>query len=124
MSKREEYQAGTEARRAVPHRAGSEAASTDHVEALLRYLKGAGHGQSTGTGRTKPFNDADIRTLAIALVDEAGGKTDAALVAAGSVWLRGRVGHRSQIAALERKLSEIPGVTRLDLKLNYDTDDL
>lgn len=124
MSGREEFEAGKEARRAVLHGAGHEEASVDHTEALLRYLKGSGQGRSAGAGRVKPLSDAEIRTRAVDLVTDAGGETTAAIVAAGSLLLRGRVGCRSQIAALRRMLSGIPGVTRLDLRLDYDVDDL
>jgi hypothetical protein len=123
MSEREEFQAGKEARRGVLHEAGHEEGSTDHMEALLRYLKGSGQGQSTGAGRVRPLSDAEIRTLAVDRVIDAGGEVTAAIVAAGTLWLRGRVGRRSEIALLRQALSEIPGVTRLDLRLEYDVDD-
>lgn len=122
MSEREGYGSGKEARHGVVHDAPSGRAN-DHMEALLRYLKGAGHGRSTGTSRTKPLSDADIRALVVKHVTDAGGEVTAAIVAAGSVWLRGRIGHRGEIARLERDLSEIPGVTRLDLRLAYEVDD-
>lgn len=124
MSGREEYEAGKEARRGVLHDAGHEGSSTDHMEALVRYLKGAGQGGSTGAGRVKPLSDNEIRSRAVDLVVDAGGKVSAAIVAAGSLWLRGRVDLHSQAAVLERSLSEIPGVTRVDLRLEYGTDDL
>jgi hypothetical protein len=123
MSGREEYQAGKEARRGVAYDAGHEQSSTDHMDALLRYLTGSGQGQTREVGRTKPLSDADIRTLAINRVIDAGGEVTAAMVASGSLWLRGRIGCRSEIALLERTLSEIPGVTRLDLRLEYGIDD-
>lgn len=124
MSKRDEFEAGREARRGVLHDSGHEGTSTDHMEALVRYLKGAGQGGSTGAGRVKPLADAEIRVRAVSLVGEAGGEVTAAIVAAGSLWLRGRVERHSQAAVLERKLSEIPGVVRVDLRLEYRTDDL
>lgn len=124
MSERQEFEAGKEARRGVLHDAGHEGSSTDHMEALVRYLKGAGQGSSTGAGRAKPLSDAEIRSHAVDLVVDAGGKVSAAIVAAGSLWLRGRVETHSQAAALERELSGIPGVTRVDLRLEYRTDDL
>jgi hypothetical protein len=123
MSEREEFTSGKEARRGVLHDAGHEA-SADHTEALVRYLKGAGQAGSTGAGRVKPLGDAEIRSHAVDLVVDAGGEVTAAITAAGSLWLRGRIERRSQAAELERKLSEIPGVTRLDLRLDYGTDDL
>lgn len=124
MSEREEFEAGKEARRSVLHDGGHEGSSTSHMEALVRYLKGAGQGGSTGAGRVKPLGDAEIRVRAVSLVGDAGGEVTAAIVAAGSLWLRGRVERHSQAAVLERKLSEIPGVTRVDLRLEYRTDDL
>jgi hypothetical protein len=124
MSERQEFEAGKEARREVLHDAGHETASTDHMEALVRYLKGAGAGQSTGTGRAKPLSDAEIRTQVVDRVIDAGGEVTAAIVAAGAVWLRGRVGCHSEIPLLEQTLAEIPGVTRLDLRLEYDIDDM
>jgi hypothetical protein len=124
MSERQEFEAGKEARRGVLHDAGHETASTDRMEALVRYLKGAGQGKSTGTGRAKPLSDAEIRTQAVNRVIDAGGEVTAAIVAAGSLLLRGRIGCRSEIALLERTLSQIPGVTRLDMRLEYDIDDM
>lgn len=124
MGEHQEYEAGKEARRGVLHDAGHKGASTDHMEALVRYLKGAGQGSSTGAGRVKPLSDDEIRSHAVDLVVDAGGKVSAAIVAAGSLWLRGRVERHSQAAVLERKLSEIPGVTRVDLRLEYGIDDL
>ena len=123
MSEHEKYEAGKEARSSVLHDAGHEQASTDRMEALLRYLKGTGQGQSTGSSRAKPLSDAEIRTLAVDRVIDAGGEVTAAIVAAGAVWLRGRVGCRSEIGLLEQTLSKIPGVTRVDLRLEYDIDD-
>lgn len=124
MGERQDYEAGREARRGVLHDAGYEEASTDHMDALLRYLKGMGQGQSTGAGRAKPLSDPEIRAQSVALVSEAGGEVTAAMVVAGSVLLRGSIGRHSQIALLERELSMIPGVTRIDMKLQYDVDDL
>jgi hypothetical protein len=124
MGERERFEAGKEARRTVIHDAGHEQTSTDHMEALVRYLKGAGQGQSTGTGRARPLTDAEIRTRAVDLVTAIDGEVTAAMVAAGSVLLRGRCGQRSQIRPLEKALSTIPGVTRLDLRMHYDVDDL
>lgn len=124
MSERQEFEAGKEARHGVLHDAGHQGTSTDHMEALVRYLKGAGQGGSTGAGRTKPLGDAEIRTHAVDLVVDAGGEVTAAIVAAGSLWLRGRIERHSQAAGLERQLSQIPGVTRVDLRLEYRTDDL
>lgn len=124
MSKREGLEAGKEARRGVLHDAGHGEASTEHMDALLRYLKGSGQGQSTGSGRTEALSDAEIRTRAVDMVIDAGGEATAAIVSAGAVLLRGRVGCRGEIAPLQRKLSQIPGVTRLDLRMEYDIDDL
>jgi len=125
MSERSDFQAGDEARRAVLHDAGHEPGGTgDRMEGLLRYPKGAGLGADAGIGRTKPLCDADIHTLTVRLATDAGVEVSAAIVAAGSVWLRGRIGLRSGIAPLEKQLSRIPGVTRLDLNLTCDTDDL
>ena len=122
MSKREKFEAGREGRRSVLRDAGRQS-SADHMDALVRYLKSSGHGQ-TASGRVKPLSDAEIRTRAVDLVTDAGGEATAAIVAAGSVLLRGRIGCRTDIALLERKLLEIPGVTRLDLRLEYDIDDV
>lgn len=125
MSERRDFKAGGEARRSVLHGAGREPGGTgDHMEGLLRYLKSAGQGGTAGAGRAKPLGDADIHTLAVRLATDAGAEVSATIVAAGSVWLRGRIGLRSAITPLEKQLSQIPGVTRLDLKLTYDTDDL
>lgn len=107
MSQREEY----------------DEASGDGLEALLRYVKGSGRGQSPGTERAEPLSDAEIRTRAVDRVLDAGGEVSAAFVAAGSLRLRGRVGCRSEIGLLERSLADIPGVRRVDLRLEYDIDD-
>jgi hypothetical protein len=124
MSERQEFEAGKEARHGVLHGTRHEGASADPMEALVRYLNGAGQGRSTGAGRAKPLSDTEIRSHAVDLVVDAGGEVSAAIVAAGSLWLRARVERHSQAAVLERKLSEIPGVTRVDLRLAYGTDDL
>jgi hypothetical protein len=122
--KREDYEGGKEARRGVLHDAEHKEASIDHMDALLRYLKGSGQGQSAGAGRAKPLSDVEIRTRAVDLVTGGGGEVTAAMVVAGSMLLRGRVVRRSQIPSTERALSTIPGVMRLDLRLEYDVDDL
>lgn len=123
MGEHEEFHAGKEARRSVLDDAGHEKSSTDHMDALLRYLKGSGQGHSAGAAREQPLSDAEIRTRAVNRVIDAGGEVFAAFVAVGSLKLRGRVGCRSEIALLERSLADIPGVTRVDLRLAYDIDD-
>jgi hypothetical protein len=124
MSERQEFEAAKDTRQAVLHDAGHEEASTDHMEALFRHPKGSRQGQSTCTGRVRPLSDAEIRCLAVDRVIDAGGEVTALIVAAGSVMMRGRVGCRSQIAPLRRTLWGIPGITRMDLRLEYDIDDL
>jgi hypothetical protein len=123
MSERERYEAGKEARRTVLHGAGGEEASSAHIDALLHYLKGAGEGHSAHPGPQETLTDHEIRRRIVDRVLDAGGEVSAAIVAAGSVWLRGRVGCRSEIALLERTLRNVPGVTRLDMCLGYDIDD-
>lgn len=123
MSEREEFDATNEARGAVLHEAGHEHPSGDHMNALLRYLKGSGHGRSKGEAAAKPLDDEEIRARAAALVLAAGGEVGAVIVTAGSVWLRGRVARRSTIAQLHRALAAIPGVTHVELRLGYDIDD-
>ena len=56
-------------------------------------------------------------------VHNAGGEITAVVVAAGSVWLRGRVNCRSEISRLQESLAQIPGVIRLNLRMTDDTDD-
>lgn len=123
MSEREGNESGEQSRRAVARSAEQKNVSADGLEALLRYVKGSGRGQSSGTDRAKPLSDAEIRTCAVDRVIDAGGEVSAAFVAAGSLRLRGRVGCRSEIGLLERSLADIPGVRRLDLRLEYDIDD-
>jgi hypothetical protein len=122
MSEREEYEASKEARRTVLHGAGHEPASGDHTEALLRYLKGSARRQSPAPA--EPLSDAEIRARAVDRVLDAGGEVTGAIVIAGSVWLRGRVGCRSEITLLRRALAEIPGVNQVVLRLEYDIDDV
>jgi len=123
MSEREGYETGEQARRAVARTTGQENASADGLEALLRYVKGSGPGQFTGTDQAKPLSDAEIRTCAVDRVIDAGGEVSAAFVTAGSLRLRGRVGCRSEIGLLKRSLADIPGVRQVDLRLEYDIDD-
>lgn len=123
MSERKEFEATNEARGAVLHEAGHERPSGDHMDALLRYLKGTGHGRSTGAADAKPLDDDEIRARAEGLVLAAGGEVGAVIVTAGSVWLRGRVSRRSTVARLQRSLAEIPGVTHVELRLGWDIDD-
>ena len=123
MSEREGYETGEQARRAVARTTGQENASADGLEALLRYVKGSGRGQSTGAERTEPLSDAEIRTCAVDRVIDAGGEVSAAFVSAGSLRLRGKVGCRSEIGLLKRSLANIPSVRQVDLRLEYDIDD-
>jgi hypothetical protein len=123
MSERARFEAGKEARRGVLHDVGREQASGEHMEALLRYVKGAKQGQSTGAGRAKELSDEQAHAQVVDRVVATGGEVSTAIVVAGSVWLRGRVRRRSEIAQLERDLARIPGIIRLDMRMHYDTDD-
>lgn len=82
-----------------------------------------GRAMVDGTGNEPAFGDAEIRARAVDPVLEAGGEVTGVIVAAGWVWLHGRVGCRSEVATLQRTLAEIPGVTGVDLRLAYDIDD-
>ncbi|GAA1971199.1 hypothetical protein [Catenulispora subtropica] len=124
MSERDEYEAAKEARRAVLHDAGHEHPSGDHTEALLRYLKGVGQGKSAGPAPAEPLDDHEIRARAVDLVVDAGGEVTTAVVTAGTVWVRGSVPRRSDVTRLRRSLAQIPGATRVDLRLRYDVDDI
>lgn len=92
-------------------------------EQFFRCPKGAERHLSTAASRFKPLSDAQICARAMNCVIDAGGDVTTVTEAAGTVWLHGRVERRSAITPLRRILSEIPGVTRVVLRLKYDVDD-
>lgn len=71
----------------------------------------------------RPLRDTQICAQAMNCVIDAGGDVTTVTEDAGTLWLHGRIGHRSEIAPMRQILSEIPGVTRVVLCLNYDIDD-
>lgn len=78
---------------------------------------------STHAGRLKPLRDTQICARAVNCVVDAGGDVTTATEDAGTLWLHGRIGRRSEIAPLRQVLSEIPGVAQVVLWLDYDIDD-
>ena len=123
MSKHENFEAGKEARRQLLTESGHVSGVGSHLDAVVRYLKGAGAGSGDPVGGKKPLDSHEIRRLVVDRVIDAGGETAAVVVSGGSVLVRGRVGCRSEIAILDRELRSIPGVSRLELHLGYDIDD-
>jgi CBS domain-containing protein len=67
--------------------------------------------------------DDEIRRRVIDRAVDAGGEVYAITVSKGSVWIRGRVGCRSEIPILEQMLRQTPGVAGLQVELSYDIDD-
>lgn len=123
MSKHHEYEAGKEARRAVIHEARRRQGTGNRMEALLRYLKAAGAERPASPDGGGPLSDEEIRVRAVDLITDAGGEATTAIAASGRVWVRGHIGCRSEIILLEKEISKLPGVTRVDLRLEYDIDD-
>jgi CBS domain-containing protein len=66
--------------------------------------------------------DADLERRVVDRVAGAGGEVDAVTVSGGSVWIRGRVASRGEIAVLEQGLRETPGVVYLELDFACDDD--
>lgn len=83
-----------------------------------------------GRGRIRaddPGERADHWELRRQVVDRviaAGGEVSMATVSDGMVLVRGRVGRHSDAATLKHELRKIPGVARLDLRLDYDITDV
>jgi CBS domain-containing protein len=67
--------------------------------------------------------DDEIRRRVIDRVIDAGGEVYAVTISEGSVWIRARVGCRSEIPVLEQMLRQTPGVVRFEADLAYDVDD-
>lgn len=123
MSERQDFKAGQEARRQVVDEGGREGRAGFRLDAVLRYLKGAGTGKSGTTGREKPLSGRELRRRIVDRVIDAGGEVTSVVAAGDTVLVRGRIGLRSEIAMLDRELRQIPGVSRLELHFTYDVDD-
>jgi CBS domain-containing protein len=68
-------------------------------------------------------DDREIRRRVTDRVIDVGGDVYAVCVAHGSLVVRGRIGNRSEIAVVERILRKIPGIDRVTLDFEYETDD-
>ena len=109
--------------------------SVDHARVLLA-TRGIGRlpvvdGESRLTGivsrrdllTTRLPDNREIRRRITDRVIDMGGDVYSVCVAHGSVFVRGWIGNRSEIAVVERLLRKTQGVDRVTLDFEYETDD-